>query len=364
MAFFSGFSSRSAAITLGLLGLGFLGGLVASFLSLPMPWMIGALLSSGLIVLVKMPPVLTDYAFPTPVRTVFVGLIGVMVGTQVTPELMSLASQLPLTLGLLLVYILCAFAVNMAIFQYLGRYDRATALFASAPGGLIESVLLGEAAGARIEILVVQQFLRVIVVIIWVPLGLSLWMGHPVGSAAGQSLDQAGQPNTLADIVVILTIALVGMWGATKLRLPAAPLTGPLLITAALNLSGLTSIHLPFWLVAAAQMVIGVSLGLRFKGVDRHLLKNALWLSHVSVATMLALTVLFAALLNTLTGIGFIPLFVSYAPGGLAEMAVIALSLAASPALVSLHHVARIIMTIITMPILARVLGLSDGSKT
>jgi uncharacterized membrane protein AbrB (regulator of aidB expression) len=51
-------------------------------------------------------------------------------------------------------------------------------------------------------------------------------------------------------------------------------------------------------------------------------------------------------------------MFISFAPGGVTEMSLIALSLAASPALVSLHHILRILMTVMEVTFLSKKLGL------
>ena len=69
---------------------------------------------------------------------------------------------------------------------------------------------------------------------------------------------------------------------------------------------------------------------------------------------MLLLGLVAALVLQRLTGTGFDVLFISYAPGGVTEMALVALSLQANPALVSLHHVVRILLTVLEMGLLGR----------
>jgi len=343
-----------SGLTCALLVLGGFGGFIASKLSVPMPWMLGALMASAGLVLVRPPLVLNEYSFPTGLRSGFVGLIGVMIGAQVTPDLVTVLPEMPLTIAALALFVGLCFAGNLVIFERLGGYDRATAFFSGTPGGLLESIVMGEESGADIRILTTQQFLRVIAVIALVPLGLSLWLGHPVGSAAGLSAALPDHPVTVQSLALVIAAALTGFAMAKKLRLPAGQLTGPLLLTAALNLSGIVDIHLPSWMVAAAQLVIGVSLGLRFQGVDGALLRRSLWLCMISVSYMLGLGLCFAFALHQFTQIEFLHLFISFAPGGVAEMSIIALSLAANPALVSLIHVIRILMTVAAMPLIGR----------
>lgn len=341
--------------TLCILAVGGAGGLIAVRIGAPMPWMLGALFANAALVLIWAPPVLLrDYSFPNDFRTFFVALIGVMIGTQVTPDLLALAPDLAVTLSALVAFVALAQLGNTLIFLHVGGYDPATAFYSATPGGLMESILFGEHAGADIRILTVQQFLRIIVLITILPLGLSLWLGQTVGSAAGLQAMGGDDPVGLGNLALILGIAIVGLSAGPVLKLPAAQLTGPLLLTAGANASGVVDLHLPVWLIAVAQLVIGASLGLRFKGVSMRLLRRSLGLSLLSVLFMLLLGGLFAIGLHWITGIEFLHLLISFAPGGVAEMSVIALSLAANPALVSLHHVVRILLTVVQMPLAAR----------
>lgn len=221
----------------------------------------------------------------------------------------------------------------------------------------MESILFGEKAGADMQALMMQQFLRIIVVVSVLPLALSLWLGTPVGSAAGM---QSSGSNEVAfgTIVMIALTALAGLYLAGLIQLPASQLIGPMVLAAAINLSGVVDLHLPIWLIALAQMVIGASLGLRFAGVEGALLRRALWLSLLSVGFMLLLGLGFAIVLHAATGIDVLVLLISFAPGGVTEMSIIALSLAANPALVSLHHIARILMTVVELTVLSKWLGL------
>lgn len=346
-----------------MLAIGALGGIIASWLSWPMPWMLGGLLASALTVRFWQPTQLADYQFPMNFRMLFVSLIGVMIGTQVTPELFALAGQLPLTLGALALFVALAHMGNIVLFRRLGGFDRATAFYSSAPGGLMESIVMGEAAGADPRILTMQQFLRIIFVITLLPIGLSIWVGHPVGSAAGLQGTLGSATVSPSSLLMICATALLGLVLARWIKLPAAQLTGPLILAAAATVTGFLDLHLPFWLIAVAQLVIGVSLGMRFKGVDTAMLRRSMGLSFLSVSYMLVLGLCFAWALNSLTGLPFLALFISFAPGGVAEMSIVALSLAASPALVSLHHVVRILITVAELPLAARLWGLSPPAS-
>lgn len=339
--------------TVLLLAIAAAGGALGVLLRVPMPWMLGALAATALAVALLQSGPLAGYRFPVPVRNGFVALIGVMIGTQVTPDLLRQLAALPLTVAGLALYVALAQAGNYAIFRRWGGFDRATAFYSATPGGLAESILMGERSGGNLAILTIQQFLRITLVVSLVPAGLSIWLGTPVGSAGGLSVAATG-PVSAATLGLIVLVAGIGLWLGLTLRLPAGHILGPLLLCAGLTLGGWVDLHLPEWLIALAQLVVGMSLGLRFTGVTWALLRRSLGLSLASVSFMLVLGAIFAIVLAQITGIAFLHLFISFAPGGVAEMSIVALSLAANPALVSLHHVLRIILTVGGIPLAAK----------
>lgn len=339
--------------TFVLVSLGAIGGGLATLTPLPLPFMLGSLIISAGVAMLLPHHLPEGYRFPQSLRLVFIATIGVMIGAQVTPELAALIPSMVVSLAALTVFVGLAHAGNFAIFYHLGGYDRATAFYSGTPGGLMESITMGEEAGANVAVLGMQQFLRIILVITLVPVGLSLWYGAPVGSAGGISFSPARAGQTgLTDLPLIAAVGAAGLWIGLKFRLPAGQLTGPLFAAAMLGLSGVGAPALPDWLIHVAQIVIGTSLGLRFIGLARSDLTRGIWLGLLSVTAMLALGTMLALAVHGMTGTPFDVALISFAPGGVTEMALVALSLNANPALVSAHHIYRIILTVVEISLL------------
>lgn len=332
------------------------GGSLAALTPLPLPYMLGSLIVSAAAALMFGARLPSGYRYPNNLRAVFIALIGVMVGSQVSGEMLAEVPALLPSLAALTLFTFAAHASNYWIFHRLGQYDRTTAFFSGTPGGLLESLAMGEEAGADVRILTMQQFLRIILVIMLVPLGLSLWYGTPLGSAAGVSLTktEVGLDSIPIALVVGLSGYALGRW----LHLPAGQLTGPLLAAAVVTLSGFSTLEQPDWLIHLAQVVIGASLGMRFVGMKPEIILRASWLSLVSVGSMLLIGLALALIVQQISGTDFDILLISYAPGGVTEMALVALSLQANPALVTLHHIYRIFLTVIGMGVCAHWMGL------
>jgi membrane AbrB-like protein len=115
------------------------------------------------------------------------------------------------------------------------------------------------------------------------------------------------------------------------------------------TVAGWAVIDLPNSVINFAQVVIGTSLGVRFKGMSKSAIARGIWLSLMSVTFMLALGACATVILGHVTDMQTLVLLISFAPGGVTEMSLIALSLAANPALVTLHHLVRILLTVVTM---------------
>ncbi len=341
------------ALTALLLLLGAGGGWSLAQLGAPLPYMLGSLLTSALAVAFFQHRFPKDYLFSQRFRMLFVGVIGVMIGAQLTPAVAALLPLMLVSIPAMALFVLAAHAMNYAIFRHLGGYDRSTAYFAGSPGGLIESITMGEAAGADVRLLTLMQFLRIIVVVALVPVGMSIWEGHPVGSASGLSLG----PNAGGDwvgVVQVMVLAVAGVALGVLLRLPAGQLLGPLALAGVLVLTGLVEISAPPWLLAMAQVVLGTGLGVRFTGMTRAILVKGMGLSLVSVAGMMALGVALSMIVARLSGLPVDMLVVSFAPGGVVEMGLIALSIAANPAFVTLHHLVRIFLTVGELALVGR----------
>lgn len=328
------------------IAIGGLGGLVASVLGLPLPFLIGSFVFSIIAVVARFQLAGLAPTLPMGFRNIFVAVIGVMIGGAFSPGLMADILGLWLPAIAMVGFVFLALAVNFQIFLRIGKFDKVTAFYAAMPGGLIESIAIGEGAGADVQKLSLQQFLRIALVITIVPSLFQIGLGVPVGSAAGMRLDVPGQPILALDVAILVFCSIAGLYLGKLMRLPAGILTGPLILSAIAHGSGMTEAAFPPWFIAFAQVVVGAGLGMRFQGFRIAQIFNSIGLSLISVAAMLFLSGLFAFVLSEIVPIPFQVLFIAFAPGGVTETALIALSLSASPVLVTTMHIFRITVTV------------------
>ncbi|MCX7567390.1 AbrB family transcriptional regulator [Sulfitobacter sp. F26169L] len=331
------------------------GALVAWFFGIPLPYLLGSLISTAAFSLVYFARTSERIWFPLSLRKSFTAVIGVMIGSTFTSDILAKAPDLAVTLGAMVLFVALAHGTNYAVFRHIGRYDRATAFFSAMPGGLIEAVILGERAGGDVEKMGVQHFVRIILVIISVPTLFFIFTGQAVGSAGGETLELS--PAGWRDWLLIAVLVPVGVFAGEKLRLPAGHLVGPMVLTAGLQAFNIIDLYGPAALLNIAQLVVGAGLGTMFARSTPSQLAAAAGLGIISVAITLGMSAVFALVLSGWLAMPFAVLLISFAPGGVTEMSLVALSLGVSPVLVTAHHLFRILFTVFVAGVVGRKIG-------
>jgi len=101
-------------------------------------------------------------------------------------------------------------------------------------------------------------------------------------------------------------------------------------------------------------VVMGSGIGTRFAGATFYELVRTFSLSIGLTLSLLALVVLFAYGVSNQTELGFAALILAYTPGGLAEMAILALLLDVDPVFVATHQTMRVVLIYLLVPFVAR----------
>ncbi len=324
--------------------LGTMGGAVFDALNMPLPWMLGAMLFTSIAAVAGV-----RIAVPMPLRSTMVVILGIMLGSAFDPGILQNIGRWAASLAGLAVYILACIALGIAYLRLIARYDPITAFFTATPGGFNEMVLIGGAMGADERAIAMGHSARVMLVVFTLPILFRLFGG--LDPAARAALDSMEASLSLQDWA-LLACCIVGAPVARYVRLPAAMLIGPMVLSAGLHVAGLTDAKPPFVLVAAAQVIVGSGVGSRFAGVGPRQIARTMLVSAGLTLVLLGTTVGFAVLVNQFTGLGVRDLILAYSPGGLAEMSLVALALDGDAAFVSTHHIVRIILIVLFAPLL------------
>lgn len=325
------------------------GGWLASLAGIPLPWMLGAIGATLIAALARLP-----VAAPRPLTSPMRAILGVLLGASITPELLAQLSALGFSLLAVPLYVACTAGMGLLYFTKIAKMKRPEAFFAALPGGLYTMVTFAEDLGISIRRLGLIHTMRVTLIVLVLPFLIEGLLGQDLTRAvAGSSslLDMA-----LPTLAVMAGIAAIGWWLAEKTKVPGGIMIIPMLITAVLQLSGLTTASVPNELIIIAQVVLGAAIGGRFRGLELREIGNALFHSCGYIALALTITSLTAALLANLTPVSLWAGIIAFAPGGLAEMSLVALGLGLNVGFVVTIHISRILVVVLTGPVIYRLL--------
>ena len=328
--------------------IGAAGGAIFYYFSLPLPWMLGAMLFTFTAVMLGL-PAQTIHKLRTPV----IAIIGVMLGSGFTAEILASAGGWIVSLAFLAFYMAVAAALLVPIYTRIGGYDRNTAYFAAMPGGVNDMVIIGEAMGADGRRIALAHAARIVITIAVVAFWFRVVLGLEVsGNLSNGNYDPMG----LRDFLLMTGCAVFGTIMGKKLKFPAHALLGPMVLSALVHVTDMTHSVPPSLLVNICQVFLGTALGVRFVGTPKGMVARSMRLSFVATLITLALTLIFAVAFHTLFDQTTEQVILAYAPGGLTEMSLVALSMGADVAYISVHHLARITMVIAFAPIILKLM--------
>lgn len=337
------------------IALGTIGGYFFYISNLPLPWMLGSM-SLVTIAAIFGAPVSSWPRF----RNSMVAVLGVLLGSQFNTELFSRLSDWYVGLAGVAVSSACMVFLCTLYYKKIGNYDNASAYFSSIPGGLSEMMVLGESMGGDPRRISLSHGVRILTAVFLIAFYFRLFEGYEPSGLVGVKLTQL----YWQDGIILVACGLLGWLGGTFLRIPAAQLVGPLALSGTAHVTGLVSSMPPAEFVAAAQIALGAAIGARFVGIGFGDIWRIIIISIGAALIMVFVAVVFAIILSLVSETPTTELFLALAPGGLAEMSIIALSFGTAAAFVSTHHIVRIIILVIIAPTIFHIIQKKPPHRT
>lgn len=333
------------------LSLGCAGGVVFAAAGTPLPYMLGAMSFTMVAAFAGIPLVMPGWA-----RRCIVPILGVMFGSVLDLGGVPTGSTLAVLAVLVVVYLLATISLGWLFFRRAG-YDPVTSYFCAIPGNLSEVVSVAEYYGADIRRIVLAHAARIVVAITAISFGFRYLLGLELAGLTPGS----GPAPALADLAILLACAVFGSWAARLVRMPSAPLLGPLIASVAVHAAGLTSAAPPAVLVAGAQIVLGVLVGSRFSGIRPREVAGTLVLSVAWAVLLILVIALYALAASAALGIGFPAMLLASMPGGLAEASALAIAAHLSLGFVTAVQMIRIFCVLVIGPLVIRRLFRSNS---
>lgn len=324
------------------LAIGTAGGAVFWTLGLPLAFLSGAAAGVAACALAGV-----KVGLNASLRDVFIVLLGLTLGSTVTPDTLAMLPRWPVTMAGLAAAMLSIMWTGAFYLERVHGLDRATARLASMPGALNFVMTLAVETTSDSRRVAIIQIVRMTALLLLLPSLVSMFGEAP----SGNFFQPAGDVVKPLQLVVLIAAGFASAAVFKRLGTPAPALFGGMLIAALLYGSGLLTTAMPTPLLFATFVVLGSMIGSNFAGADMRLFLVTVvaGMGTLLVTSLVALAWALAA--AWIVGLPVLQVWLGYAPGGVETTALLAMALGLDAAFVSSHHIMRVVILNLTVPL-------------
>ncbi|MFN3274097.1 MAG: AbrB family transcriptional regulator [Paracoccus sp. (in: a-proteobacteria)] len=324
------------------------GAAVFLLIGLPLPWLLGPMLGCVIVALAGA-RMAGAGQFGVFMRT----FLGVAVGASITPEVLTGLPAIAGSLAIVPVFIVVIALIGYPLFRRVFGFDHPTAWYAAMPGGLQDMLVFGEEAGGDIRALSLIHATRILVIVTVAPLIMTFYWQVDLTQPPGAPLASVAW-----DQIALMVVAGIAGWKiGERVGLFGASILGPMILTAALSLTGVIQTRPPAEIIQAAQFFIGIAVGAKYAGITARELRVDVTAGLVYSLMLAVVSLIFLEIVYLLGLAPALDAFLAFLPGGQAEMVIIAIIAGADLAYVVSHHILRIVLVILLAPVAARFLN-------
>lgn len=336
---------------------GLIGGILFYTVHLPLPWILGP--AFAIMVFNGFRPQQAEW--PRLFSDVGVLIVAFLLGQTITlGAVVNMSDDLPWMIIAASLWMLVCLYIGV-VFAKMARIDNASGILGCVPGGLMQMVLIaGDIKGANQGTVAIIQTARLVIVLYTVPF-LAVLFSSP-GAAeiltVNQGLTVDSSVSTWPSIYGYLALPLVVLsaWLARRFRMPGGEFIGPVLFVSALTIAGCDWPSVPNPLLAAAQLMIGIYIGIRVQPRIFITHKRLGPLAIVTSTLLVSITAVISWILSKLTEDSIVTWFLALAPGGLTEVAITAIVLNADVAKVTAFQIFRLFFILLLAPFIMKIL--------
>ena len=309
--------------------------MIAEYFDIPLAWFLGPMLVTSLASLIGF-----KIKMPKLVLSSILIFLGLYIGNYIDKTLFSQIHQWAWTSFIMLVYIVISVLLVSKYLQKFSNYDKKTSIFSAAPGALGPLMILAEDEKSDLSQVATSHLIRLIIIITVFP-----FIVNSMHEASDTVVNNTIIENqNIYHLLILIFFSIILILIFDKLKIPAALLTGTLVASGFLQVSELASYKFSPNIINYCLLILGSSVGCRFADKSfNEIIKNALH-SFVATFMLVVLGLLAACVAGMLIDKNFFTLLLSYCPGGIYEVAVIAIYFNLNPEFVALHNKRRSLM--------------------
>jgi uncharacterized protein len=289
-------------------------------------------------------------------RAVYV-LIGIALGSIVTPDTLRGLTAYPFSVAVLVVSTVGMTAATTFYLHKVHRWDLLSALFGASPGALAQVMALSAEAGAEMRAIVIVQSVRVVFLTVGLPSALAVFGLAEFGARRAAPF----VPASAFEILILGVVALIPAFLLFRVRFQGGWLFGAMIGSGFLHGSGFIQGGLPWWVYDFAVISMGAVTGARFSNTSRRMLISYFGAALGSFAVAITVAGAFMLMISKMLNVDPASIVIGFAPGAQDTMMVLALSLHLDPVFVGAHHIARYLTVATSIPIAARMIERGRG---
>ena len=322
--------------------------IVAEFFNIPLAWFLGPMLITSFASLMGL-----KIQIPKLVLSSILILLGLYIGNYIDKNFFSQMHQWAWTSLIMLIYIILSVLIVSKYLQIFSKYEKKTSIFSAAPGALGPLMILAEDEKLDLSQVATSHLIRLIIIITVFPFIVNSFYDVDKIKVAEEILNN----QNIYHLIILIIFSLFLIFIFDKLKIPAALLSGTLIASGFLQISEIASYRFSPNIINYCLLILGASVGCRFADKSiKEIGRNAL---HSFVATLLLvlLGLIAAFVAGLIIDKNFFTLLLSYCPGGIYEVAVIAIFFDLDPEFVSFHHIIRLLMILFIVPLIMKIIA-------
>ena len=326
--------------------------IVADYFNIPLAWMLGPMIAISIAALlgikVKMPKL---------ALSAILIILGLHIGNYIDQNLLSQMKDWIWTSVVMFFYILASIFIVSKYLQKFSGYKEKTSIFSAAPGALGPLLILAEYEKSDLSQVATAHLIRLIIIITLFPFFVVNF-----SSTEAMEIEKFNyMDQNHLNLLILLIGSIILIYIFDKIKVPAPLLAGALVASGILQVTEIASYKLPDQSINFCLLILGASIGCRFANKSlNEVIKNTTH-SFVATALLVTLGIIAAIVASYFVENNFLTLLLSYCPGGIYEVAVIAIAFNLDPNFVAFHHIIRLLMILFTVPV---ILKLIDKKRT
>ncbi len=320
--------------------------IVAEFFNIPLAWFLGPMLITSFASLMGL-----KIRMPKLVLSSILILLGLYIGNYIDKSLFSQIHAWVWTSLIMLIYIIISVLIVSKYLQIFSKYERKTSIFSAAPGALGPLLILAEdEKKADLSQVATSHLIRLIIIITVFPFIVNSF--YDVESM--EVVEKVSNNQNIIHLIILIIFSIFLIFLFNKFNIPAALLSGTLIASGFLQITEIATFQLSPNIIDYCLLILGASVGCRFENKTFNEIARNAWHSFVATFLLVVLGLIAAFIASLVIQKNIFTLILSYCPGGIYEVAVIAIFFDLDPEFVSFHHIIRLLMILFIVPFILK----------